>query len=73
MRTCLTGIEHDRRVVGREQAVGQRGERQFAYGEVCPLDVCFRHPQASEVVMKVKYWPTVRESHTDLLGGDWAR
>jgi hypothetical protein len=35
----LAVIDHDRPVVGGEQAVGQRGERHFAYGITCPLDV----------------------------------
>ena len=39
MRTVLAVIEHGRRVVGGEQAAGQRGERNFAYGIICPLDV----------------------------------
>ena len=39
MRTVLAVIEHGRRVVGGEQAAGQRGERYFAYGIICPLGV----------------------------------
>ena len=39
MRTVLAVIEHGRRVVGGEQAAGQRSERHFAYGMICPLGV----------------------------------
>ena len=39
-------------MVGGELAVGQKGERHFAYGKFCPLDVYFRHPQAGEVAKK---------------------
>ena len=39
MQTLLAAIEHDGRVIGGEQTDGQRGERHFAYGIICPLDV----------------------------------